>query len=243
MSYIEAGGVRTYYEVDGEGEPAVLLHGGMVPIETWAGQRGALAERYRLYLPERRGHGRTPDVPGPTTYVQMARDTEAFMEAVDVPAAHIIGWSDGGIIALEMALTRPELIRKMVLIGTNAHINGARPEGEQWVNNLTPDTMPAFLREPYERLSPDGPEHFPVMAEKIIALWKAEPRHDPSELSGITVPTLLILGDNDMLTLEHAAEMQRAIPNAQLAVIPGADHGVMFQKPDLVNRLILDFLA
>src|SRR5688572_24093562 len=158
-SYVDAGGVHTYYEVEGEGEPLVLLHGGMVTIETWSAQRAALAERFRVYLPERRGHGRTPDVPGPVGYELMGLDTIAFMEALGITSAHLVGWSDGGVVALEVALPRPDLVRRLVLMGTIAHVDGQTPEGREWTENLTLETLPSFLSEPYERLSPDGPGH------------------------------------------------------------------------------------
>ena len=241
--FVDAGGVNSYYEEEGSGEPLLLLHGGLVTIETWENQRPALADHYHVYLPERRGHGRTPDVPGPTGYDLMAADTAAFMQALAIPSAHLVGWSDGGNVALEMALARPELVRKLVLIGAAADFSGSTADGTEWVNSLTPDKLPPFLTGPYARLSPDGPEHLRVVAEKTIEMWKTQPRHEMSELAAITAPTLILIGDNDGVTIEHAAQMLRAIPNAQLAVIPGADHGVMLDKPEIVNRLILDFLA
>lgn len=242
--YVDAAGVRTYYEVEGAGDPLLLLHGGLTTIETWAAQRAALvAAGYRVFLPERRGHGRTPDVPGPLGYELMAADTIAFMDAVGVESAHLVGWSDGGAVALQISLSRPELVRKMVLIGTGAHIDGYTDETKEWNVSGTAESMPPFLREPYDRLSPDGPEHFPVVYRKHAAMWQTEPRHGAAELARVQAPTLVMLGDHDVLTVEHAAEMARSIPKAQLAVVPGTGHGVMFDKPELVNLLILDFLA
>jgi pimeloyl-ACP methyl ester carboxylesterase len=240
--FVDAGGVRMYYEAEGEGEPLILLHGGFASVETWSAQRAALAEKYRVYLPERRGHGRTPDVAGPTGFDVMAKDTVAFMEAVGIPSAHLVGWSDGGIVALEVALTRPDLLGRLVLIGTAAHVDGYTLETREWNESATPDSLPPFVREAYERLSPDGPDHFAVVFEKLVTVWRTQPRHGSAELMRVAAPTLLLLGDNDVLTIEHAAEMRRAIPTAQLAVVPGADHGLMFARPDLVNRLILEFL-
>ena len=240
--YVDAAGVNTYYEVEGDGEPLLLLHGGFVTIETWSAQRAALAEHFRVYLPERRGHGRTADVPGSTGYDLMARDTVAVMEAVGIPSAHVVGWSDGGVVGLEIALDRPDLVRKLVLIGTPAHVDGQTAATLEWAHNVTPDDMAPY-REPYDRLSPDGPDHFQVVFDKLTELWRTEPRHEMSELARITAPTLILMGDNDVPTLEHAAQMKRAIRNAQLAVVPGASHGLMFEKPELVNGLILGFLA
>src|SRR3954469_10664103 len=241
--WVDAGGVHTYYEEEGSGEPLLLLHGGLVTIETWSNQRAAFAEHFRVYLPERRGHGRTPDVPGPTSYVLMAADTAAFMQAVGIESPHMVGWSDGGNVALELALGWPQLVRKMVVIGAAAHVDGATQDSTDWVNSLTVDSLAPFLTEPYARMSPDGPEHLPVIAKKTVEMWRTLPRHEMSELEAVTAPTLILIGDHDGVTIEHAAAMMHAIPNAQLAVIPGADHGVMLDKPEIVNKLILDFLA
>src|SRR5215208_4129969 len=125
--YVDAGGVWTYYEATGDGDPLVLLHGGMCTIETFDGLTPALAERYRVHAPERRGHGRTPDVEGPITYAIMAEDTIAFIEAVGIAPAHLVGWSDGAFVALLVALRRPALVRKLALIGQFVNVAGVDP--------------------------------------------------------------------------------------------------------------------
>ena len=242
-SYIDAGGVHTYYEIQGAGEPLVLLHGGFTTIETWGAQTPALAERYQVYLPERRGHGRTPDVPGPTGYEIMAQDTIAFMDALGISSAHLVGWSDGGNVGLEVALARPDLVRKLVFMGAVANFDGYAPALRAQALNLTPESLPPMLREAYEAISPDGPGHFPVVFDKLAAVWKTEPHHQLADLEQVSAPTLVLLGDDDVISIEHAAALQRAIPVAQVAVVPGTDHALLFEKPELVNRLILDFLA
>lgn len=241
--YVDAGGVHTYYEVQGQGDPLILLHGGFATIETWGAQTPALAERYRVYLPERRGHGRTPDVAGPTGYEIMARDTIAFMDALNISSAHLVGWSDGASVGLEVALLRPDLVRKLVFMSAPADFSGLRSSVQAMSANLTPDFLPPMLREAYEALSPDGPEHFPVVFEKLAAVFKTEPRHGLADLERLTAPTLVILGDDDVVAIDHAGALLEAIPDAQLAVVPGTDHGLLFEKPEMVNRLILDFLA
>ena len=122
--YVETGRVQTYYEVNGSGDPLILLHGGMCTAETFDGQAGALAEHFRVYVPERRGHGRTADVPGPITYEIMAQDTVAFIEALGIERAHLVGWSDGALVGLLVALWRPELVGKLVLDGPGRELGG-----------------------------------------------------------------------------------------------------------------------
>jgi pimeloyl-ACP methyl ester carboxylesterase len=242
-SYVDLDGLRTYYEVHGSGDPVLLLHGGFVTAESWEAQTAALAGQYRVYVPERRGHGRTPDAPGPITYEIMARDTINFIEALDIGPAHLIGWSDGGNVALEVALARPELVRKLVMIGAAIHMSGFGPDLLAFLPQFTIDVLPPTLRETYDRLSPDGPEHFPIVFEKLITLWRSEPQHALTDVAHLEMPTLHLIGDDDDVTVEHAAAVQQAMPNAQLAVVPGTDHGVIFEKPEVVNRLLLDFLA
>jgi pimeloyl-ACP methyl ester carboxylesterase len=249
-AYLDAGGVHTYYETAGQAEPVLLLHGGFSTIESWGAQVPPLAERYRVYLPERRGHGRTPDVEGPTGFDIMARDTIAFMEALEISSAHLVGWSDGGNVGLEIALARPDLVGKLVIIGAGDDFDVVGSDGPKYTaelraqtEHLTPDALPPMLREAYEQLSPDGADHFPVVFDKLIAAWRSGPRHALGDLARISAPTLVMVGDDDVITVDHAAAIHRTIPDAQLAVVPGTDHLLMFEKPDLVNRIILEFLA
>jgi pimeloyl-ACP methyl ester carboxylesterase len=239
--YVNAGDVRTYYEVYGEGEPLVLLHGGLATAESWVMQVPALAEGYRVYVPERRGHGRTPDLAGPITYEMMAADTAAFLDAASTGAANLVGWSDGAVVGMLVALRRPELVRKLVVIGQYFNFEGEVPEFramiDYWGTNL-----PEELHEVYDRVSPDGPEHFPIVLEKMMRMWREEPDIAFSELAGVRAPTLVMQGDDDIVEVEHSAALAATLPDAQLAVIPGSSHMVPLEKPDLVNQLILDFL-
>lgn len=242
--YIDTGRVHTYYEVNGSGDPLILLHGGMCTAETFDGQTPALAEHFRVYLPERRAHGRTADVPGPITYEIMAQDTIAFIEAVGIGRAHLVGWSDGALVGLLVALWRPELVGKLVLMAQSVNWEGVRPEMASFVGNMTKEMLPPHLTQAYEALSPDGPDHLEAVLHKMLALWNTDPAFPLSDLERISAPALVLAADDDFsLSIEHAAAMQRALPDSQLAVVPGASHAVPLEKPELVNRLILDFLA
>ncbi|MFC8064781.1 MULTISPECIES: alpha/beta fold hydrolase [unclassified Streptomyces] len=242
--YADLPGVRTWYESEGTGDPLVLLHGGFCTNDTWGAQRADLAAAYRVLLPERRAHGHTPDVDGPLTYQDMADDTVAFLETVVDAPAHLVGWSDGAVVALLVALARPDLVRRVVLIGANF-----RPGGECFVepgmlDAMTPDSPDtAFFREMYEAVSPDGADHWPVVAVKMIDMWRTQPTLTERELGRITAPTLVMTGDDDLMTLEHTTALYRALPDARLAVLPGASHLVPLEKPALVNGLVLDHLG
>lgn len=242
--YVEAGGVRTYYETHGDGEPVLLIHGGVTTGESWMAQGPALAEHYRVFVPDRRGHGRTPDVEGPASMDLFAADMVAFMEALEIGPARVIGWSDGGKVAVRMALTRPDLVRKLVLIGTELTRAGGTPANDRLMTTTEGlDFLAGAFREEYARLSPDGPEHFDVVFAKWAAMWPTIPDLEPAVLEKLPMPVLLMQGDDDCVRIEHNAAVARAIPDAQLAIIPGASHAVPLEKPELVNRLLLEFLA
>src|SRR4029079_18369992 len=113
--YINAGGLRTYYEAQGAGDALVMLHGGFSSVNTFGGFTPRIAERYRVFSPERRGHGRMPDVEGPITYEIMADDTIAFIDALAIGPAHVVGWSDGAHVGLRTALRMQDLAAHMRL--------------------------------------------------------------------------------------------------------------------------------
>ncbi len=238
VARIDLGGVDTWYEERGEGEPLVLLHPGGADARAWGPSTGRFAERFRVFTPERRGQGRTPDVDGPITYELMVDDTVAFLEQVVGGPAHLAGHSAGANVALLTALRRPDLVRRLAVISGVFHRDGWIPAA------IDPDAEPhEALGRGYAELSPDGAEHFPVVAAKLRRMDFAEPTLAAADVGGITARTLVMLGDDDEVTLDHAAAMYLALPEAELAVVPGTSHGLLHEKPDLCNRLLLDFLT
>lgn len=244
-TYVEANGVRTYYEVDGVGEPVVLLHGGLCAIETLAGLRTALAEHNRVYLPERRGHGRTPDVSGPYSYGLFAEDTIAFMEAVGLESAHVVGFSDGATVGLFTGLRRPDLVRTLVHIGQQVNPSGIRPEFLEVMklDAMPQGMLPPILRELYDAVSPDGRDHWDVVVAKEWQMIRSEPNLSFTELAQLRVPTLVMLAENDIAPESHGTEMANAIPQSKLIVVPNATHALPMDKPEVVAQLVLEFLA
>jgi len=237
-----SGDVELYNEVHGEGEPLLLIHGSLGGVQSWPAQLPALTEKYRVYVVEERGRGHTPDVPGPFHYDDMADDTIAFIERVVGGPAHLVGASDGGIISLLTGLRRPDVVRRMVVIGANFH-HDALLEDAGW-SDLDPNAP--WLEGPrarYAAASPDGPEHWPEIVRKVTEMGNAEPELTTTDLAAIGVPVLVMAGDDDAMRLEHAVELYEALPQGQLAIVPGTSHLCFMEKPALVNRLILDFLA
>jgi pimeloyl-ACP methyl ester carboxylesterase len=237
-AYVQLGEVRTWYDEHGEGEPLVLLHPGGADARAWAPSLDALTAHFHVFTPERRGHGRTPDVEGPITYQLMVQDTIAFLEWVVGGPAHLVGMSAGASVALLTALRRPDLARRVVLISGVFHRDGWIPDA------IDPDAgPPEALELGYAELSPDGPGHYPIVAAKLMRTNWEEPTLSSSDLSAVTSRTLVMLGDDDEVTLEHTIAMHRELPDSELAVIPGTSHGLLHEKPALCNSILVDFLT
>jgi pimeloyl-ACP methyl ester carboxylesterase len=235
------GPVRMHYETEGQqGHPLVLLHGAMGGAFSWQGQIEALSARYRLFVPEQRGRARTADVPGPISYLAMTDDTLGFIESVVREPVYLVGVSDGGIIGLLAALKRPDVVHKLVAIGANYHYDGVVPNSGFGVS--AEDEAWARPRERYGQLSPDGPDHWPVVFEKLSRMWSEEPTLTVEDLATIEIPVLVIAGDDDVVAMDHTVALYQALNHGQLAVIPGTSHLVFMEKPDLVNTLIERFL-
>ncbi len=241
---VDVGGVPTYYDEAGAGGPPIfLLHGGMSPNASWAGQWDDLGAAHRVVAPERRGHGHTPDVAGPMSYEAMTEETVAVLRALAGEPAHLVGWSDGGIVALRVARSHPELVAKVVAFGANSSSAGYVAGAIETLVGLAPDSAELGLfRALYDPVSPDGPGHFEAVWAKIQQLWTA-PFDFTAELARIEAPVLVMVADDDMVTLAHAVEMYEHLADGQLAVLPGLSHAAPMEAPDRFNRVVLEFLA
>jgi pimeloyl-ACP methyl ester carboxylesterase len=203
-------------------------------------QTPALAEAHKVFLMDRRGHGRTPDTDAPFSYDDMAAETVDFLEQVVGSPAALVGWSDGGIVALHLSLGRPDLVRRQVLIGTNFHYDGLVPAFDMGDD---PDAEHvAMFKALYEAVAVD-PSHWPVFFTKTMAMWREQPTLTVEDIARIPVPTLVLAGDDEPIRLDHTAALYEALPEGQLAIVPGTSHVLTLEKPDLVNRLLLEFLA
>ncbi|MDQ8707191.1 alpha/beta hydrolase [Streptomyces sp. LHD-70] len=238
-AYAQLGDVNTWYDEHGAGTPLVLLHGGLVDARFFAPNLDALAEKFHVYTPERRGHGHTPDVPGPITYQLMADDTIAFLEQVVAEPADLVGHSDGAFVAMLVAMQRPELVQRLVLISGGFNKSGEAAPDTEW----DVDAIFDFLGPTYGEVSPDGIDHFRVVATKIGEMAAKEPDLKASDLAAVSARTLVMFSDDDLVTMRHVVEMYDAIPGAELAVVPGTSHFLTQEKPHLVNALVLDFLT
>jgi pimeloyl-ACP methyl ester carboxylesterase len=239
--YVDVAGWPTWHEVGGDGPAVVLLHGGFSGAAAWSAQAPALAGAgFRVFVPERRGHAHTPDRDGPLSYAVMAEDTIGYLDLVAGGPAHLVGWSDGAVVALLVAQRRPDLVGRLVLIGQYYNSSGrpSDPALEDWLRSE--DAM-NLLRQGYDPVSPDGPGHFPVVYAKSMAMYDAEPELDLATLATVTAPTLVLQADRDAVTVEHSAAVAAALPDARLAVLPGT-HALPLELPGVVNPLLISFL-
>jgi pimeloyl-ACP methyl ester carboxylesterase len=236
---VQLGAVKTWYDEHGQGEPLVLLHGGLVDARFFDPNLPALAEHFHVYTPERRGHGHTPDVEGPITYQLMTDDTIAFLETVVGQPADLVGHSDGAFVAMLVAMQRPELVKRLVMISGGFSKSGEAVPDAEW----DVDQIAEFLGPAYGEVSPDGIDHFKVVATKVGEMAAVEPALHASELAKVTCRSLVMFADDDLVTPQHMVDMYDALPNAELAIVPGTSHFLTQEKPELVNKIVVDFLT
>jgi pimeloyl-ACP methyl ester carboxylesterase len=237
-NYVELSGLNTWYDEHGAGEPVVLLHPGGADARAFGPNLDELAARFHVYTPDRRGHGHTPDAEGPISYELMAHDTIRFIETVVRQPAHLVGMSDGAIVALLVCLRRPDLATRLVFVAGVFHRDG-------WGSGVldADDDPPEFFVNSYSEVSPDGRAHHPIVAAKLARMHAEEPSLTLEELHRVATRTLVMVGDDDEVRLEHAIELYRAVPDCELAILPGTSHGLLVEKPGLSNTIIIDFLT
>jgi pimeloyl-ACP methyl ester carboxylesterase len=240
---VDVDGLPVWYETAGDGDPIVLLHGGLATNTTWNAQFDGFSPFRRVVAPERQAHGHTPDRDRPLSYQSMADETIGFLDAVDLGPADLVGWSDGGMVGLLVGAQRPDLVRNLVMTGAGFASSGYVAGCPEELVALQPgdDDMIMFAAL-YAAASPDGPDHFPAVWEKVRAMW-ATPFDFSAEIDRLAAPVLVVLGDDDLVAAAHGDEVARRARHGQLAVIPGTSHLVPMEKPDLYNRLVLDFTA
>ncbi len=251
MPYITLSGRQTYHEVTGAGAPLLLLHGGFCSIETLRPQIDALSTAFRVYAPERPGQGRTPDRDGPITFDLIVADTIAYLDAMGLASANILGFSDGAIAGLLLAKDHAPRVRSLVAIGANLDPAGltddqsadmGKPSEQHPAGDDGATSIDSRIRADYERLSPDGADHAEVVLEKLARLWREEPHIAHDSLAAISAPTMIMAGDHDSIRIEHTIGIAGAVPGAQLCIVPGASHMVMMERPGLVNQIVREFL-
>jgi pimeloyl-ACP methyl ester carboxylesterase len=233
-NHIVVDDVIIYYEVFGSGSPVLVLHGGLGSLVDMRYQIESLARNHLVIAPDSRGHGRSTDSAAPLTYAEMAEDMHALLDRLAIRTADIVGWSDGGITGLTLALRYPDRVGRLVVIGANFDPSGLVSPP------LSDPSVPPAPRA-YRWTAPD-PAHWPVLYRKVAAMWRTQPRFTLQELGRIRSPTLVMAGEFDVIQRAHTDTLAAAIPGAQEYIISGATHQAPLTHPTVVNARILEFL-
>jgi len=251
MPYAAVGDLAMYYESVGspEAQPLVLLHGAGGTIEDavggWAGLAASFAEEFHVVLVEHRGHGRTGNPAGFMTFEQLGDDIAGLVDQLGVAPVHVAGISDGGVVALDLALRKPELIRSIVVLGGNYYSHDGMRD---YAATLDPDAIEQAAPEAAAAFAArhdqgKEPGHWKELLRQIVENNTQSPAWTEEDLRRVECPTLLIAGENDpFATLEQMVTMKREVPGAEWLIVNAAGHAVQFEHPEIVGPRILDFL-
>jgi pimeloyl-ACP methyl ester carboxylesterase len=233
-------GISIYYAVYGQGSPVILLHGGLANSDYWGDQIRALAPHHTVVVMDSRGHGRSTRDAKPFSYGLMADDVIALMDTLRLPKADIVGWSDGAILGLDLAIRHPDRVGKIFAFAANTMPSGLK-EGV----GRNP-VFAAFIRrarQEYVRLSPT-PRDYDGFVRQIRKMWATQPNWTDAQLKSIAAPVLIADGDHDeAIKRQHTDYIAATIPGARLLILPNTSHFAFIQDPGSFNSAILHFLG
>ena len=232
-------GIMMHYQVFGSGEPVLLIHGGLGHGDNWSSQIADLSKDHKVIVPDSRGHGRSTRNDEPFGYDLMASDYLALLDYLKVDRTALVGWSDGGIIGIDIAMNHPERLTRLFAQAANVTTDGVDPKG------FGSKTFVAYIersRIDYQRLS-KTPDKFYDFLKKIGEMWATQPSWTKEQLGKITVPTAIVAGDHDeAIKREHTEYMASVIPGAKLVILPNASHFAMLQDPEGYDKAVRDFI-
>jgi pimeloyl-ACP methyl ester carboxylesterase len=250
--YFEVRGAKLYTQICGRGPPILFLHGGMTFFDdSFAKQRDYFSAFRTVIGIDQRGYGHSPDGPWSLSYKMMADDTAAIIEELGLGPVDIVGHSDGADLALILVRDHPKLVRRLVISGANIRVtlSAEQQQRSQWSNEQLQThlrkvaaALPPWFLPDYAKVSPDGAGHWMTILAKTYDMWLQPVVIEPADLKKISIPVLVMAGDHDFTSVEDNAEIFRDLPNGQLIVVPGSNHGTFNNRPDLVNLAIREFL-
>jgi pimeloyl-ACP methyl ester carboxylesterase len=233
-------GARIYYATFGAGAPVILLHGGLGNADHWANQIPALVDHHQVIVIDSRGQGRSTRSRTGATYDVMASDVLAVMDRLELERAALVGWSDGGEIAMKIAIAHPERVDKLFVFGSNYDAAGSKHASS---HAQTFTAYAAKCRADYERLSAT-PRQFDALVDWLAPVWRNPMGFTKEQLRAIKAPTVIGDGDHDeIIVRDQIEEMAQLIPNAKLVILPDTSHFALWQDPDAFNRALVEFLA
>ncbi|MFZ2242173.1 MAG: alpha/beta hydrolase [Gordonia amarae] len=243
--YVDIGGNPIWHLHTGNpaGPATVLLHSVFSTSAAWAAQILDFGDAgLNLYVPERTGHGHSPDVDGPYTFAGTTEQIITYLETVVGKPANLVGWGDSTCVALLVAQTRPDLVRKLVL--TCGYVNSDSVDLDEFLRPLArrEPIVVDLLEDLYKQFSPDGPEHFETYLAKAVDLMLPGPAYSTAEFTDVEAPVLIVASDTCGIDVGHGLELARTLPRGRFAVLPGT-HLLPAESPELFNPLVLSFLA
>ncbi|APO72642.1 alpha/beta hydrolase family protein (plasmid) [Rhizobium gallicum] len=250
---VKVNGMQIYYEVSGDGDPLVVLHGAYMNIPSMGTIIPKLAKTHKVYALELQGHGRTTDIDRPITYPNLADDVAAFMDAVGLNKADIFGYSMGAAAGLQVAIRHPEKVNKLIAASVAYDAEGWQPEFRAFIPQMTVEMFVGMpFAKDYRKLAAN-PDGFPALVKKLIAL-EHEPMAWEADVKAVKTPVLIVTGDADVATLEHSVamfrllgggtmgDMGKPLPTSRLAVMPATSHTAVINQPELLQAFIEPFL-
>ena len=232
-------GIEMYYAVYGKGPPVLLIHGGLGYADIWGAQVVDLAKDHMVIVADSRGHGRSTRNADPYSYDLMSSDYLALLDFLKVDKTALVGWSDGGIIGLDIAMNHPERLTKLFAQAANSKVDGLNPDV------MKNKTFAAYIDksgEIYKKISPT-PDQYDAFVEQISGMWASQPNWSDDDLKKIKTPVAIVLGDHDeAITREHTEYMAKTIPGAKLVILDSASHFAMLQDPEGYNKAVRDFI-
>lgn len=237
--YASVNGIQLYYATAGEGEPVVLLHGGLANSDYWGQQVAALAQHHKVIVVDSRGHGRSTRDSRPYSYDLMSDDVVALLDHLKIAKADIVGWSDGGIIGIDLAIRHPTRVNRIFSFAPNTKTSGVKPDTEK--NPVFASYIERAGNE-YRKLS-KTPDQYDAFVEQISHMWGTQPNWSDEVLKKINTPVLIVDGDHDeAIVREHLEYIANTIPNAGLLILPNTSHFAFIQAPKEFNEAILNFI-
>jgi pimeloyl-ACP methyl ester carboxylesterase len=237
---IDANGIKIHYAIYGQGSPVVFLHGGLANTDYWGNQVKAVAAHHTIILIDSRGHGRSTRDARPYGYDLMADDVVAVLDALKIPKADVVGWSDGGILGLDLALRHKDRVGKVFAFAANTVTSGVVEGVEK------NPTFAAYIERAGHEYAEHSatPKEYDAFVDQISKMWADEPNWTDDQLKGIDTPVLVVDGDHDeAIKRAHTEYIAATIPHAGLLILPNVSHFAFLQDPDQFNFAILHFLG
>ena len=240
--YVDVNDIKVYYEIYGEGEPVLLLHGNSGSIKTMESLIPELSKHFKVITVDSRAQGKSTDSEKEITYALMASDMNELIDKLQLDGIYVVGWSDGGNIGLELAYAHPEKVRKLVAFGANYTYENFMAAPDSIVMDTNDPLIiktKAFLQSYKAGFDSIPPE----IRKKLSDLTSKYPNFTKEQLSQIKVPVLIVAGDHDVINLEQTITMFRSLPHSQLFIVPGATHFVPIEQSKLINSEVINFLS